>query len=60
MTRYWAGALAHAARLGVAPHDFWALSVAEWLALTRGAATPGLARDALNTLCARFPDGEGR
>lgn len=34
--RGWTAALGHAARLGLTPAEFWALSLREWRALTEG------------------------
>jgi uncharacterized phage protein (TIGR02216 family) len=51
----WPAALRAALRLGLAPADFWRLSLAEWRALT-GGAVPVLSRARLEALMARFPD----
>ena len=53
----WAGALRAAIRLGIAPKDFWRLSLVEWTALT-GAAAPVLGRAGLADLMTRYPDGQ--
>lgn len=55
----WGGMLRLAARLGVPPKDFWALSLVEWRALTSETAAPALGRASLEALMARFPDGRG-
>ena len=52
----WPAWLAVAARLGVAPKDFWMLSLKEWLALTAPPAAVTLPRAAFDALVARFPD----
>jgi hypothetical protein len=58
----WGRMLATAASLGVPPRDFWALSLAEWRALTSAHAPPGGlgARDfaRLADLFPDEPDGE--
>lgn len=51
----WPAALRLAVRLGLTPHAFWQLSLAEWRALTGGAA-PALDRAALDALLQRYPD----
>ncbi|GLK50706.1 MULTISPECIES: phage tail assembly chaperone [Maricaulis] len=51
----WPAALRLAVRLGLTPHAFWQLSLAEWRALTGGAA-PSLDRAALDALLQRYPD----
>ncbi|GGG99942.1 hypothetical protein GCM10007420_14790 [Glycocaulis albus] len=59
MSAHWAGWLGFATlRLGLTPHQFWALSLAEWRALTRPFAAGSDLPDpaALKALAARFPD----
>lgn len=51
----WPAALRLAVRLGLTPQAFWQLSLAEWRALTGGAA-PALDRAALDALLQRYPD----
>ena len=52
----WPGLLRLAAvRYGIAPHDFWRLSLAEWRALTTE-LSQALGRAAFEALAARFPD----
>jgi hypothetical protein len=49
--------LAAALRLGVPPHLFWRLSLAEWRSLTTAPATTDqLSRAAFAALAERFPD----
>jgi uncharacterized phage protein (TIGR02216 family) len=55
MSPDWRGWLAAAAALGVAPRDFWRLSVKEWRALASPRAA-ALCRDELEALMRRFPD----
>ncbi len=52
----WAAGLRAAARMGIAPSVFWALSVREWLALVADVRRAGLSRAELGALMARFPD----
>ena len=55
----WAQALYLAGTLGVAPHQFWKLSLVEWQALTRGAPGGGqlaLSRRELIDLMQHYPD----
>lgn len=47
--------LADALGLGIAPAQFWRLSVAEWRALL-APRRAGLARDNFEALMRRFPD----
>lgn len=51
----WAGWLAAAFAAGLAPCDFWRISVREWRAMT-GAQANALGRAAFDALAARFPD----
>lgn len=51
----WKTRLRLAARLGIAPRDFWRLSVAEWRALTESDAAP-MDRATLDDLTKQFPD----
>ena len=53
----WPRLLAHAVRIGIAPAEFWALSVREWRWLTRapGQNAP-MARSDLEALSELFPD----
>lgn len=44
-----------ATRFGIAPRDFWRLSLAEWRALT-DAAPDALTRTAFDTLLQAYPD----
>lgn len=55
MNAYWRTALREAARLHIAPADFWRLSVLEWRALSAASVT-SLARPALEALMRRYPD----
>ncbi len=55
----WAQALCLAAKLGIAPHRFWQLSLVEWQALTREAPAVGdlaLSRRDLIELMQHYPD----
>ena len=52
----WPALLAAALRLGVAPAQFWRLSLKEWRALTASPASPALTRGAFEALARRFPD----
>ena len=45
-----------ATRYGIAPHEFWRLSLAEWRALTAEPTTGALTRTAFNALVQRFLD----
>jgi len=54
MKPYWAAALRRAVALGLSPDAFWALSIAEWRALT--AAEPGMTQTDLGALMRRYPD----
>ncbi|WP_421792916.1 phage tail assembly chaperone [Hyphobacterium sp.] len=45
-----------AERYGIAPHQFWALSLMEWLALTHSESPPALQRSALSNLLKAYPD----
>jgi hypothetical protein len=59
MSAHWTGWLGFAVlRLGLTPHQFWALSLAEWRALIRPFASISDLPDpaALKALAARFPD----
>jgi uncharacterized phage protein (TIGR02216 family) len=56
MQTNWAAALAHAARLGFGPADFWRFSVVEWRALTADLGPAPLTRADLDTLIHTFPD----
>lgn len=47
-----------ALRLGVTPHEFWRLSVFEWLALLSGENSTALSRADLAQLMGAFPDKE--
>ena len=51
----WTAWLGAALNAGVAPRDFWALSVCEWRALA-GQGESVLDRAAFEALSARFPD----
>lgn len=61
MTEAWADRLRWAVRLGLSPDAFWALSVAEWQALTRvpGQASP-LSRAEFERLSRDWPDEGAR
>lgn len=48
--------LAAALSLGVPPHLFWRLSLAEWRALTAANNVASLPRAAFEALTRRFPD----
>lgn len=52
----WAEALAGATRMGIPPHRFWQLSLAEWRALTRVTASRPIDRAALDALRQTYPD----
>ncbi len=52
----WGVWLRMASQLGVAPAQFWALSVREWVLLTAHDATPSLGRSGLAALMTSFPD----
>ncbi len=54
--RRWSGALASAARLGLAPDAFWRLSVAEWRALSAPGIAEPLSRAELDALMRAHPD----
>ncbi|MFC4724372.1 phage tail assembly chaperone [Glycocaulis abyssi] len=59
MNAHWAACLSFAVlRLGLTPRAFWALSLAEWRALTRPVTGVSDLPDpaALRALAARFPD----
>lgn len=53
----WSGALLFALGMGIAPEQFWKLSVTEWRMLTGASAALGPGE--LAALMARFPDGVG-
>lgn len=57
----WAGLMrAGVAGLGLKPWEFWALTPGELaLMLGEGRGAPGLGRDRLAALMARYPDGKG-
>ena len=56
---HWTAALALAARLGLTPDAFWALSLREWRALTEpDAARRPLSRAELNTLIEHHSSGD--
>lgn len=61
MTEVWASRLRLAVRLGLTPSAFWALSIAEWRALTRmpGQAPP-LSRTEFDRLSRDWPDEGAR
>lgn len=52
----WLAALRLAARLGIAPREFWQLSLIEWRALAGGRDAEPLSRRALQILMADYPD----
>jgi hypothetical protein len=52
----WRAMLKLAASFGVAPAQFWRLSLEEWRALVSAADASTLSRTAFNTLAERFPD----
>jgi uncharacterized phage protein (TIGR02216 family) len=52
----WPAALRAAVLIGLKPHEFWRLSLAEWRALT--ARDPAFGHADLARLMAAFPDGE--
>jgi hypothetical protein len=52
----WPGVLSACARLGLAPHHAWSLSMMEWRALTGPSRPAALPRAALDALIDRFPD----
>ncbi len=52
----WAALIRRAAGMGIAPHAFWRLSVAEWRALAAPAPSAALGRGELNALMAAWPD----
>jgi uncharacterized phage protein (TIGR02216 family) len=45
-----------AARIGIPPRDFWALSLKEWRALTAPSGPAPLGRAELEALRHQFPD----
>jgi hypothetical protein len=45
-------------RFGLAPSEFWAMPMRDWLALLSGLNTGGLDRDALYKLLEIYPDEE--
>ena len=47
-----------ALRLGVKPHEFWRLSVVEWLSILNGENATALSRADLAQLMGVFPDKE--
>lgn len=55
---HWREALSVAALLGVAPEQFWRLSVLEWRALISGlgATGPAMRRDEFDSLLGQYPD----
>ncbi|MEW6599303.1 MAG: phage tail assembly chaperone [Pseudomonadota bacterium] len=55
MNEHWRAALRQAARLHIAPAEFWRLSAPEWRALSASSFAP-LARPALEALMRRYPD----
>ncbi|WP_339738964.1 phage tail assembly chaperone [Maricaulis sp.] len=52
----WHAALRLAARLGIAPREFWRLSLIEWRALAGAHDARPLSRAALQILMADYPD----
>ena len=52
----WLAALRAAARLGIAPREFWRLSLIEWRALVGSHDARPLSRSALAILMADYPD----
>tara|TARA_R110000868_G_scaffold108842_2_gene296768 strand:+ start:2957 stop:3139 length:183 start_codon:yes stop_codon:yes gene_type:complete len=52
----WFAALRAAARLGIAPAEFWRLSLIEWRALVGPHDARPLSRRALQILMADYPD----
>lgn len=52
----WAAWLAAALGVGLAPSQFWRLSLKEWRALISPAPEAALDRAAFDALAARFPD----
>ena len=56
MSPAWAALLRQALGLGITPRAFWALSLAEWRALSGQDVAPVLGRGGLVALMARFPD----
>jgi hypothetical protein len=54
----WSGWLRTAALLGVAPHNFWRLSLREWRALISENALDALSRPQFEALAKEFPDTE--
>lgn len=52
----WGAWLRMASQMGVAPAQFWALSVREWVLLTAHDPFPSLGRSGLETLMTSFPD----
>jgi len=52
----WLAALRAASRLGIAPPDFWRLSLIEWRAIAGPADARPLTRRALQILMADYPD----
>ena len=45
-------------RFGLAPSEFWAMPVRDWLGLLNGLNTPGLDRSAFEKLLEIYPDEE--
>ncbi|WP_417482982.1 phage tail assembly chaperone [Maricaulis sp.] len=52
----WLAALRLAARMGIAPAEFWRLSLIEWRALAGAHDARPLSRRALQILMADYPD----
>jgi hypothetical protein len=52
----WFAMLAAAQRIGVAPADFWRLSLKEWRALIAPPPGAGMSRSAFEALAQQFPD----
>ena len=53
----WGPAMRAAARIGLTPADFWALSLKEWRLLTEQESIGVLTRAAFEALCVSHPDG---
>jgi uncharacterized phage protein (TIGR02216 family) len=55
----WRALIAAAVGLGIAPHQFWRLSLREWRALSASLSrTEALPRDSFEALSAQFPDSQ--
>jgi uncharacterized phage protein (TIGR02216 family) len=52
----WPEMIVAAQRMGLAPAQFWRLSLKEWRVLVAPAGGPALTREAFSALARRYPD----